>query len=98
MVGIGSLQQHTLGHVSLDLRVGRTRAHSLMHVMEGDTAYHVILGYPQLNAHRAVASTHHQCVKTVWRGRPVTIEATRMPFDRVELYYAEAALYQEFKP
>jgi len=27
----------------------------------------------------------------------VAIEATRMPFDRVELYFAEAALYQEYE-
>ena len=28
----------------------------------------------------------------------MTIEATRMPYDRVEIHYAEVALYQEFKP
>ena len=26
------------------------------------------------------------------------IEATKMPYDRAELHYAEAALYQEFEP
>ena len=66
--------------------------------MDGDTSYHVILGHPWLNAHRAVASTYHQCVKAIWRGRPLTIEATKIPFDRVELHYAEVALYQEFEP
>ena len=28
----------------------------------------------------------------------MSIEATSMPYDRVELYYVEAALYQEFEP
>lgn len=56
-----------------------------MHMMDGDTSYHVILGYLWINPHKAVASMYHQCVKTVWRGRPVTMEATRMPFDKVEL-------------
>ena len=28
----------------------------------------------------------------------MTIEATRIPFDRAKLYYAKAALYQEFEP
>nr|POE53131.1 hypothetical protein CFP56_13674 [Quercus suber] len=69
-----------------------------MHMMDGDTLYHVILGRPWLNAHRVVASTYHQCVKAIWRGRLVTIEFTRMSFDRVELHYAEATLYQEFEP
>ena len=27
----------------------------------------------------------------------MTIEATRMPYDKAELYYVEAALYQEFE-
>ena len=98
MVEIGSLQQRTLGHVSLDLRVGPIRARTLMHMMDGDTLYHVILGCPWLNAHKAVASTYHQCMKAIWRGRLVTIEFTRMPFDKAKRHYAEAALYQEFKP
>ena len=98
MAGIGSLQQCTLRRVSLDLRVGLIRAHTLMHVMDGDTSYHVILGHPWLKTHKFVASTCHQCVKTVWRGKSVTIKATRMPYDRVELHYAEATLYQEFEP
>ena len=84
--------------MSLDLRVGPIRARTLMHMMDGDTSYHVILGHPWLNAHRALASTYHQCVKAIWRGRSLTIEATKIPFDRVELHYAEVALYQEFEP
>ena len=59
MAVIRSLQQHTLGHVSLDLRVGPIRVHTLMHVMDGDTSYHVILGHPWLKAHKVVASTYH---------------------------------------
>jgi len=44
--GIGALQQNTLGHVSLDLRVGSIHATTLMYVMEGNTSYHIILGHP----------------------------------------------------
>ena len=69
-----------------------------MRVKGACLSYHVILGRLWLNPHKAVASTYHQCVKAVWRGRPVTIEATRMPFDRVELHYVEVALHQEFEP
>ena len=98
MARIGSLQQCTLGHVSLDLRVGPIRASTLMHVRDGDTSNHVILGRPWLKAHKEVVSMYHQCMKAIWRGRPVTIEATRIPYDRVELHYAEVALYQEFEP
>ena len=28
----------------------------------------------------------------------MTIKATRMPFDRTELHYVEATLYQDFEP
>ena len=69
-----------------------------MHVMDDNVLYYVILGHLWLNAHKAMASTYHRCVKTVWRGRLVTIEATRMPYDSAELHYAEVALYQELKP
>ena len=69
-----------------------------MHVMDDDTSYHIILGCPCLKAHKAMASTYHQCVKVVWKGRLVTIKAISMPYDRAKLHYAEAALYQEFEP
>ena len=59
MAGIGSLQQCTVGHVSLDLKVGPIRARTLMHLMDGDTSYHVILDYPWFKTHKAVASTYH---------------------------------------
>ena len=90
---IGALQQCTLEHMSLDLRVGPIRACTLMHVMDGDTSYHIIIGHLWLKAHKVVPSTYHQCVKAIWGGRPVTIEATKMPYDRAELHYAEATLY-----
>ena len=64
-----------------------------MHVMKGNTSYHIILGYPCLKAYKAMASTYHQWVKAVWRNRQVVIEATRMSFDRTELHFAEVALY-----
>ena len=82
-----------MGHVYLDLRVGSIRAHTLMHLMDDDTSYHIILGCPCLKAHKAMASTYHQCVKVVWKGRLVTIKAISMPYDRAKLHYAEAALY-----
>ena len=81
--------------MSFDLRVRPIRAPTLMHVMKGSTSYHIILGRPWLKAYKAMASTYRQCVKDVWRNKQVVIEATRMPFDRVELHFAEVALYQE---
>ena len=65
MVGIGALQQCTLGHVSLDLRVGPIKARTLVCVMDGDTSYHIILGHPWLKAHKVVDSTYHQSVKAI---------------------------------
>ena len=95
---IGSLQQSTLRHVSLDLRVRPIRTPTLMHVMEGSTSYHIILGHLWLKVYNAVTFTYHQCVKAVLRNREVVIEATKMPFDRTELHFARATLYQEYEP
>ena len=69
-----------------------------MHMMEKNTSYHIILGCPWLKVHKAVAFTYHQCVKAIWRNKQVIIEATKMPFDRAELHFAKAALYQEYEP
>ena len=77
----------------MDLRVRPIKALTLMHLMDDDTSDHIILGCPWLKVHKAMASMYHQCVKVVWKGRLVTIEATSMPYDRAKLYYAEAALY-----
>ena len=63
------------------------------HVMEGNTSYCIFLGRPWLKAYKVVASTYHQCVKAIWRNKQVVIEATKMPFDRVEFHFAEVALY-----
>mgnify|MGYP003743946007 CR=1 FL=1 len=62
---IGALQQNTLGHVSLDLRVGTIRAPTLTHVMERSISYHIILGRPWLKAYKAVVSTYYQCMKAI---------------------------------
>lgn len=84
MARIEALQQCTLRHVSLELRAGPIKARTLVHVMDGDTSYHIILGHPWLKAHKAVDSMYHQCVKAIWRGKLVTIEATRIPYDRLD--------------
>ena len=65
--------------------------------MEGNSFYCIILGRPWLKAYKAVASTYHQCVEAIWRNKQVVIEATKMPFDRVEFHFAEVALYQEYE-
>nr|POE82167.1 hypothetical protein CFP56_77439 [Quercus suber] len=36
-------------------------------------------------------------LQAVWRNKQVVIEATGMPFDRTELHFVEAALYQEYE-
>ena len=98
VVGIGALQENNLRHVSFDVRARPIRAPTVMHVMEGNTSYHIILGCPWLKAYKVVASTYHQCVKAIWRNKQVVIEAIKMPFDRAELHFAEVALYQEYEP
>ena len=94
---IEALQQSTLGHVFVDLKVGAIWAPILMHVMEGSTFYHIILGRPWMKAYKVVASTYHLCLKAVWRNNQVVIKATKMPFDKAKLHFAKAALYQEYE-
>ena len=59
MAGIEALRQYMLGHVSLDLRTGPIRERTLMHVMGGDTSYHIILGCPWRKVDKVVAFVYH---------------------------------------
>ena len=59
--------------------------------MDGAAPYHIILGRAWLHMHKAVASTYHQCVKAIWKGKEVTIPATRTRFDESETHFFEAA-------
>ena len=36
-------------------------------------------------------------MKAIWRNKQVVIGATKMPFDRAELHFVKAALYQEYE-
>ena len=59
MAGVRAPQQNTLGHLSLDLRVGPIQTPTLMHVIEGNTSYHIILGHQWLRAYKAMTSSYH---------------------------------------
>ena len=71
--------------VSLDFRVEPIQAPTLVHVMEGNTSYHIILGHLWLKAYKAVASIYHQCVKLSggicrWSLRPLGCLLTKQCF------------------
>lgn len=40
----------------------------------------------------------HQCVKAFWKGKVVTIPATKVPYDEFKTNYFEASLYEGLAP
>jgi len=66
------------------------------YVIDANTSYNLLLGWPWIHANWIVPSTLHQCFKyveddaTVW-----TIFAEKQPFKGVKNYFIDALLYQE---
>lgn len=86
---------YTIGSISLDLTVGPIRAAHRFHVIDTQTSYHLLLGRPWIHRYKAVPSTYHQCLKAVWKGKKVLINATNIPFTRDEAQFSEAQYFDE---
>ena len=89
--GINAQQQDTLGYVNIEVKVGPIKSRASFHVLDGATTYHMILGRAWLHAHKVMASTYHQCVKAIWKGKEVTNPATSMHFDESKAHFFKAA-------
>jgi hypothetical protein len=95
IVGITNNTITSLGFVRIDLQVGKIRGLTTFHVIDCEASYHVLLGRPWINANGAVPSTYHQCIKAIYNGKEVTIQATKRPFAMDEAYLSEASLFEE---
>lgn len=63
--------------------------------MDAQTAYHLPFRHPWIHIDKAVSSKYHQCVKSIWKGRLVHINATESPFQRNKAYFFEAQYFEE---
>lgn len=64
-------------------------------VIDFQTSYHILLARPWIHRNKAMPSTYHQCLKAVWKGKRVHINATESPFQRDKAYFLEAIYFDE---
>lgn len=81
--------------MNLDIKVGTVRAAHPFQVIDSRTSYHLLLRRPWIHRNKAVQSTYHQCLKAVWIGKRVHINATESPFQRDEAHFLEATYFDE---
>ncbi|OMO61386.1 Ubiquitin-conjugating enzyme, E2 [Corchorus capsularis] len=84
-----------LGCVLVNFKIGNIQEQTRFHVIDADVAYHVLLGRKWLNSHYLVGSSLHQCVKGYWNGKEIFIPATKAPFEKSEVRYAETLFFDE---
>lgn len=91
--GFGGQTQTTMGILNLMMKIRPIRALTPFHVLEDDTAFHVLLGRGWIFNHKVVAFTYHQCVKTNIGGRQYRIPIMSNPFGPEEAYMDDAVFY-----
>lgn len=88
-------QTYTVGSISLGLTVGLIRTAHRFHVIDSQMSYHLLLGRPWIHRYKVVPSTYQECLKAIWRGKNVYINATGIPFQRDEAHFSEAQYFDE---
>lgn len=97
-IEVSSFQGHNtfiLGFVNLGLTVELIWAAHPFHVIDSQITYHLLLDRPWIHHNKAVPSTYHQCLKVVWKGKRVNIDATESLFLREDAHLSEATYFDE---
>lgn len=68
---------------------------SRYHVITARTSYHLLLGRLWIHKHHVVPSTHYKCLKVIWRGKKVHVNASEASFKKYETHILEAAFFDE---
>src|SRR3954462_4558776 len=68
----------------------------MVYVIDMDTSYNLLLGWPWIHRNHIMPSTLHQVMKYVdAQGQVRTLVAEQRPFKGVKNYFTDALLYQE---
>ena len=95
ITGFANQSTRTLGHIKVDMQVGKIRGPVMFHVAEVDVAYHVLLGRAWQNDYGVVPSVFHQCLKAIWKGKERKVPATQNPFGPEEAHITEATFFDD---
>lgn len=84
-----------IGFVTLDLTLGPIRAAHPFQVIDSQTSYHMLLRRPWIHYNKSMPLTYHKCLKAIWKGKRVHINAIGSPFQRDETHFLEATYCDE---
>src|SRR5204862_2566945 len=94
--GFNANSTRPMGKFKLRCQIGDLKTKVTAYVIEADTSYNLLLGWPWIHRNHIVPSTLHQVMKYVdAQGKVHTLVAEQRPFKGVENYFTDALLYQE---
>ncbi|XP_020530455.1 uncharacterized protein LOC110008274 [Amborella trichopoda] len=85
--GFNQSGEKPAGTIRLCLKIGELNDYAQFHVIDIDTSYNVLLGFPWLYDQGVVPFTLHQCFKYSQDGRQYTVCADKRPFLVAETHY-----------
>ena len=86
-----------MGKIKHKCQIGDLKSEVTCYVIDVDTSYNLLLGRPWIHRKSIVPFTLHQVMKYVDEGSKVLmLIAERHPFKRVENYFTDSLLYQDF--
>ena len=57
--------------------------------------YHVLIGRKFLHIHNIIPCSHHQCIKSHWKGKEIFIPTTKTPFKQNDVNYIEPPFIED---
>src|SRR5436189_1286182 len=94
--GFNANSTRPIGKIKLRCQIGDLKTEVTVYVIDADTSYNILLGWPWIHRNHIVSSTLHQVMKYVdAQGQVRTLVAEQCPFKGVENYFTDALLYQE---
>ena len=93
--GFNQVGQKALGTIALKVELDNLYTDVLFHVIDADTSYNALLGWPWFYTSKAIAYTLHQCFKyTEEHGSEKIIREEANPFHMEDVNYADDKFYK----
>src|SRR3954465_6203918 len=94
--GFNANSTQPMGKIKLRCQIGDLKTEVTVYVIDADTSYNLLLGWPWIHRNHIVPSTLHQVMKYVdAQGRIHTLVAEQHPFKGVETHFTDSLLYQK---
>src|SRR4051812_3842839 len=94
--GFNANSTRPMGKIKLRCQIDDLKTEVTFYVIDADTSYNLLLGWPWIHKNHILPSTLHQVMKYMNdQGQVRTLVAEQRPFKGVENYFTDSLLYQE---